>query len=99
VAAITSAFPVLYDYRIPLGVLFIGGIATMNLRGLRESSNLGGPHLPLRGELRGDARLRVRPLGRRMGAPAPPPTRDLAVTHELTLFLVLRAFSSGCAPR
>src|SRR5229473_1630918 len=40
VAAITSAFPGLYDYRILLGVIFIAGIATVNLRGLRESGNL-----------------------------------------------------------
>jgi len=40
VAAITSAFPGLYDYRILLGVFFIAGIATVNLRGLRESGNL-----------------------------------------------------------
>ncbi len=97
VAAITSAFPALYDYRIPLGVLFIAGIATMNLRGLRESSNLFAAPTYLfvvsfAGMLAyGFVRWVVG------WEPAPPPTRDLAVTHELTLFLVLRAFSSGCA--
>src|SRR6266542_2205923 len=35
VAALTSAFPVLYPYRVPLGVFCIALIATANLRGIR----------------------------------------------------------------
>src|SRR5713101_3822962 len=97
VAAITSAFPALYDYRIPLGVLFIAGIATVILRGLRESSNLFAVPTYL---------FVVRFAGMlaygfvRWAAgweTPPPPAADFAVTEDLTLFLVLRAFSSGCA--
>ncbi len=37
VAQITSAFPVLYDYRVVLSVIFILFIMLMNLRGVKES--------------------------------------------------------------
>ena len=40
VAALTSAFPALYEYRVVLGVLCVAGITTANLRGLRESGKL-----------------------------------------------------------
>jgi hypothetical protein len=40
VAAITSAFPVLFEHRVALGVFFIVAIMTANLRGIRESGNL-----------------------------------------------------------
>jgi len=97
VAAITSAFPALYDYRIPLGVLFIAGIATMNLRGLRESSNLFAvPTYLFVVSFAG--MLAYGFVGWAAGwETPPPPTADIAGTQDLTLFLVLRAFSSGCA--
>jgi len=37
VAQITSAFPVLHDYRVVLSVIFILFVMTMNLRGVKES--------------------------------------------------------------
>jgi len=37
VAQITSAFPVLHDYRVILSVIFILFVMTMNLRGVKES--------------------------------------------------------------
>ena len=37
VAQIVSAFPGLYDYRVPLCVAFVGLITVVNLRGVRES--------------------------------------------------------------
>ena len=40
VAAITSAFPVLYPERVLIGVLFVAGVAVANLRGVRESGRL-----------------------------------------------------------
>ncbi len=97
VAAITSAFPGLYDYRIPLGVLFIAGIATMNLRGLRESSNVFA--FPTYLFVVSFAGMLAYGFVRWATGweTAPPSAADLAVTENLTLFLVLRAFSSGCA--
>jgi amino acid transporter len=37
VAQIVSAFPELFDYRVPMAVMFVGFITLMNLRGVRES--------------------------------------------------------------
>ncbi|MGH7383560.1 MAG: APC family permease [Candidatus Rokuibacteriota bacterium] len=97
VAAITSAFPALYDRRILLGVLFIAGIAAMNLRGLRESSNLFA--VPTYLFVVSFAGMLAYGLVRWVGGweTPPPPAIDLAMTQDLTIFLVLRAFSSGCA--
>ena len=36
VAQITSAFPVLYDYRVLIAVIFIVFVMMMNLRGVKE---------------------------------------------------------------
>jgi amino acid transporter len=97
VAAITSAFPALYDYRIPLGVLFIAGIATMNLRGLRESSNLfAAPTYLFVVSFAGMLAYGFVRWAAGWETP-PPPAAAFAVTEDLSLFLVLRAFSSGCA--
>ena len=41
-AAITSAFPPLYPYRVPLSLLFVAFITLGNLRGVRESSKMFG---------------------------------------------------------
>jgi amino acid transporter len=97
VAAITSAFPWLHGHRIALGVLFIAGIATVNLRGLRESGKLFA--IP--------TYLFVISFGGMLGygfvrwaagwEVPPPPAPDALATQGLTVFLVLRAFSSGCA--
>src|SRR5499433_2134823 len=40
IAAVTSAFPALFNYRVVLGVFFIALIATANLRGIRESGTV-----------------------------------------------------------
>jgi len=97
VAALTSAFPAFYGYRIPLGVLFIAGIATMNLRGLRESSNLFA--VPTYLFVVSFASMLAYGFVRwAAGWETPtPPAAAVATTQSLTLFLVLRAFSSGCA--
>ena len=97
VAALTSAFPAFYGYRIPLGVLFIAGIATMNLRGLRESSNLFA--VPTYLFVVSFASMLAYGFVRWAAGweTSTPPAPDVATTQSLTLFLVLRAFSSGCA--
>jgi amino acid transporter len=97
VAALTSAFPALYAYRVLLGVLFIAGIATMNLRGLRESSNLFA--VPTYLFVVSFASMLAYGFVRwAAGWETPtPPAPAVATTQSLTLFLVLRAFSSGCA--
>ena len=97
VAAITSAFPALYGHRVLLGVLFIAGIATVNLRGLRESSNLFAvPTYLFVVSFAGMLGYGFVRWAAGWEAPAPPPA-DLPSAQNLTVFLVLRAFSSGCA--
>jgi amino acid transporter len=99
IAAITSAVSTLYPYRIQLCVLAVAGIAVANLRGVRESGRVfavptytfiasyalmiaWGLVVWLRGEVRGGTAV--------LPAAVPPGT------EPLTVFLVLRAFASGC---
>ncbi len=96
IAALTSAFPVLYHYRVLLGVLCIAGIAMANLRGIRESGAVFA--LPTYlfiasflvmlgyGYIRWLTGWEV----------APPPDHRDPPTHALTVFFLLRAFSQGC---
>lgn len=102
VAAITSAVPELHDLRVPIGVATVGLLTLGNLRGVRESGTLfAAPtyffivamatmiFVGMAKVLLGDA-----PGSLLHGAPPP---EQVAATQGLTLFLVLRAFSSGSA--
>jgi len=95
-AAITSAFPSLQGHSILMCVIFIGLLTWANLRGLRASGALfmfptyafvfGVLAMILTGVIRlasGDI-------------PAAPSNAEMAATGGLGLFLLLRAFSSGC---
>ncbi|MFB3818809.1 MAG: APC family permease [Candidatus Methylomirabilales bacterium] len=95
VAAITSAFPPLYPFRVWLGILCVTFLAVVNLRGLRETGRvfavptywfIGSLSLVL------GAGLLYLSRGGQV-APYPPEPATLA---PLTTLLVLRAFSSGC---
>ena len=98
VAALTSAVPALFGHRVLLGVLFIAGIAVANLRGIRESGKL----------FSAPTYLFIVSFVGMLGygfirwflgweeIPAAPPAVS-AGSVGLTTFLVLRAFSSGCA--
>jgi amino acid transporter len=106
VAAITSAFPVLYPWRVSVAALCIIVIMLANLRGVRESGRLfavptylfiasfllllvGGALVLGYG---GDAAiLPGRPLAVLEGS------RAAGAAAAVPLFLLLRAFSSGCA--
>jgi amino acid transporter len=96
VAALTSAFPVLYGHRVLLGVACITLIATANLRGIRESGALFAVPTYLfivsfAGML-GYGYVRWA-----FGWETPPPPREMAIaTQTVTTFLLLRAFSQGC---
>jgi amino acid transporter len=98
--AITSAIPALLPYRVTLCIAGVLAIAVANLRGVRESGRLFavptyvfvGTYLTMIGWglvdwLAGGA------------APAAPAAGAAASPwgQELTLFLALRAFASGCA--
>jgi amino acid transporter len=98
IAAVTSAVPVLFPYRVSLCVLAILLVIVVNLRGVRESGKIfAAPTYLFIGALfvmigtglvqfltghTGDATAQARP-----SAPA---------MEGLTLFLLLRAFSAGC---
>lgn len=98
VAALTSAFPILYPYRITIGVIFVATVMTLNLRGVRESGTVFSIPtylfvITMMGMI-GAGLFRWVSLGL---PPAQPPQIEYPVTQALTLFLILRAFSSGCA--
>ncbi len=95
VAAIASAFPALWDYRIviALGILII--ITLANLRGLRES----GTAMAIPVYLFLGAYLLMIAYGwiRALMEPAIPFTVTAPpATEQLTLMLILHTFASGC---
>lgn len=98
-AAITSAFPALYEHRVEIALGFVLLLALANLRGVKESGALfTGPTYLFVGLLAltilvaiwryfaiGPEAIRV-----------PGPDEVQSITANLTLFLIARAFSSGC---
>ncbi len=96
VAAITAAFPLLYPLRVEICVGVVLLIMLANLRGLRETGRVFAVPsywfilclVALTGA--GFYQLLTR------GAP-PPPAQPLPAQEPLSLLLILRAFSSGCA--
>jgi amino acid transporter len=98
VAQITSAFPALYEWRIVIALAFIGFMTIMNLRGVKESGAAFA--IPTYFFLAvtlltlgvGFYQYATGSLGAVTGVePA------LETAEALSLFLILRAFSSGCA--
>ena len=95
VAAISSAFPELWTYRVPLSLLFLLLIAMLNLRGARETgTGMAVPvyfflatYLPMLAY----GLLQVLRDGAFAPAAAAPPA-----SQPLTSILVLRAFAAGC---
>jgi len=100
IAAITSAVPLLYPYRVHLCVAGVAGIAIANLRGVRESGRLFAvpTYLFIAAYLGMIAWGVAWWLGGGIGSDAAaPPAEARPGGEELTLFLILRAFASGCA--
>ena len=99
IAAITSAFPAVLPFRVELCLLAILLISWANLRGVRESGTLFA--IPTYGFVAIFLALIVVGLVRLVSGtlePVPPPVTPAAGIgiQALTVFLVLRAFSSGC---
>jgi len=97
-AALTSAFPALYPWRVPLALAALSFVILVNLRGVRESARIFvmptyffifTVFLII---LAGLVRLLFGSLP--VGIPAPIPAATAA--QGLTAFLILRAFASGC---
>ncbi len=102
VAAITSAAPVLHDLRVPIGVAVIAFFTLGNLRGIRESGTLFAA--PTYFFIISMAVVIVVGVVKVALGEAPgsllengPPREEVVVTQGLTMWLILRAFSSGGA--
>ena len=99
IAAITSAFPVLLPWRIELCLLAIVLLAWANLRGVRESGRLFA--IPTYAfvliflTLIGTGLVRWA-TGTLSPVPAPAALPAESSVQAVTLFLILRAFASGC---
>ena len=95
VAALTSAFPALYPYRVLLGVALVALISLANLRGIRESGRVfaAWSYLFIGGYLI----LMTYGLFDYLagGAPSAPAPAPPAAVSGLGAFLLLRAFASG----
>ena len=92
VAALTSAFPPLLPWTIPLGVLLIAALALLNLRGAGESGRAFLPPTFL-WILAVFVMIAVGLLAPHTAAP--PPLRGTG--EAIGLLLVLRAFAAGCS--
>jgi len=102
VAAITSAAPGLYDARVAIGVLVVALFALGNLRGVRESGTLFAA--PTYFFILAMSTMIVVGVVKVIIGDAPgsllhgaPPREQVVATQGLTVFLILRAFSSGSA--
>jgi amino acid transporter len=99
VAAITSAIPALTDFKVEICLGFIAFITLANLRGVRESGMIFTlpTYLFIASMivmlLMGFLKIL---FGIEYGSPVSPPEIIHNTHEELTLFLILRAFSSGC---
>ncbi len=98
VAAITSAFPSLFEHRIALCIFFIVLIVLANLRGVKESGAIFSVPTYLF-VVSFFALLAVGFYKYFLGDFSVPSeeAKMVEAVHPLTIFLVLRAFSSGCA--
>src|SRR5467141_1970159 len=98
VAAVTSAFPGLLRDRVALGLLFLFLLAVGNLRGVRQSGRIFA--FPTYMFIFSMAALIVTGIVRAfLGYPAvePPVAAVPEIQHALNLWLLMKAFSAGCA--
>lgn len=95
VAAIASAFPALWPYRVSLALFFLAVITVANLRGLRES----GTYMAIPVYLFLVSYLGMLVVGVVKALFTEPGSFDATAPparETLTTFLVLHAFASGC---
>ena len=97
IAAVVSAFPALEPDRVLLCVIAIAGITVANLRGARESGTLFAP--PVYFFVAIAFTMVITGLVRALlgGIPATAGSTAHPVVQPVTVFLLLRAFASGCA--
>ena len=96
VAAITSAWPALHEHRVAIGAGWILFMGLVNLRGVRESAAVFG--VPVYAFITLMLALVAVGVGRfAFGALQPIEAQPVEAAAPLTMFLILRAFSSGGA--
>jgi amino acid transporter len=95
IAAITSAVPALHDHRVALGLASVVILTWGNLRGVRESGRIFA--VPTYLFVAGLSVVILVGFARALfGIPVEHPLPSVPAVEGLTLFLLLRAFSSGC---
>lgn len=96
VAAITSAFPILYSHRVALGFLAVSLITFANLRGVRASGRIFA--VPTYLFIVSFLLMILTGLAEALliGLPEEVSQPEGAPGQRLPLFLILRAFASGC---
>jgi amino acid transporter len=99
IAALVSAFPPLYPHTLALCLVVLGAITLVNLRGTPESGWLFGPPTYL--FVGSFAILLFIGITRTAFSggqlhPVIPPPHPQAATASISLWLILRAFASGC---
>ena len=101
VAALTSAFPGLSGFRVPIAVAIVIFITLINLRGAQESGTVFS--IPTYAFIIGIFVMIAWGLIRLVTGNVPAPHEGQVITdgittatESLTLFLVLRAFAAGC---
>jgi len=95
VAAISSAFPALWPYRVHLSLLLLGIITLANLRGLRETGTLMA--IPVYLFLFTYLPMLAIGLGRALlEGPGSLAVTAPAAIKPLTPFLILHTFAAGC---
>src|SRR3989454_4560125 len=98
VAAVTSALPGLLHYRVGVGLMFLFLLAVGNLRGVRQSGRIFA--VPTYMFIFSMTSLIVAGIVRAsLGYPAvqPPVAAFPEIQHPLNLWLLMKAFSAGCA--
>ncbi len=98
VAAMVSAVPEIHDHLVLTGILLIVLVTMLNLRGIRESGSIFA--VPTYVFLLGMAAMISIGFIRNAldGFPVQEPSREAMIgSGSVGIFLVLRAFSSGCA--
>ncbi|WPC43505.1 APC family permease [Clostridium sp. JS66] len=97
IAAVISAFPQLEHHKVSMVIVLIIVLTILNLRGVSESSKIFS--IPTYLFIFSMIFMIVYGLIKfyLYGAPAPMVNQQIKASGELSLFLILRAFSSGCS--
>ena len=98
IAAVTSAFPSLLDDRVTLCLICIVVITVGNLRGIRDSGAIfAAPTYLFIGTFYVLIGVGIVKFALAGGHVQPLPHPPIGAVEGLTLFLILRAFASGCS--